>query len=206
MQEAKVSRRRIGSALLVLGIAASALGIAVTGAIFTDSESVGSNTINSGTIDIATSPASSVLTASAMAPGDRADGSVTVTNSGSLQLRYALQRSATDADSLGLRDVLRLRIGLQNGGGCDFPYYNTDGTVTTLSDDTQLYEGLGFTETAMNTVGDSAQGADGGDRTLDGATSETLCMSVVLPVAATGPQGAATTATFDFVAEQTANN
>lgn len=199
-------RRRIGSALLVLAIAASALAVAVTGAIFTDSASVGSNTLNTGTVDISTTPTSSVLTASAMAPGDRTNGSVLVTNAGSLQLRYAVQRSATNTDSKGLRDALRLRIGVQAGGACDFPYYNTDGTTTTLSDDTAVYEGLGFPGTATNTIGDVAQGSQTGDRTLNAGGAETLCMSVVLPLSATGPQAAATTATFDFAAEQTANN
>jgi hypothetical protein len=199
-------KRRIWSALIVLAIAASAVAVAVTGAIFTDSQSVGGNSLNSGSIDISTSPTSGVLTATAMAPGDRTNGTLAVTNGGTLQLRYAVQRSATNTDSKGLRDALRLRIGLQAGGSCDFPYYNTDGTTTTLSDDTALYEGLGFSGTATNTIGDVAQGAQSGDRTLNAAASETLCVSVVLPLAATGPQAAATTATFDFAAEQTANN
>jgi hypothetical protein len=199
-------RRRIGTALVVLAVAASALAVAVTGAIFTDTQSVAGNSLNTGTVDISTTPTSAVLTASTMAPGDRTNGSIVVNNAGSLQLRYALQRSATNTDSKGLRDALRLRIGLQSGGSCDFPYYNTDGTTTTLSDDTSLYEGLGFPGTATNTIGDVAQGSQTGDRTLNAGASETLCMSVVLPLSATGPQGAATTATFDFSAEQTANN
>ncbi len=204
--EQSEKRRRIGSALVVLAIAASALAVAVTGAIFTDSQSVGGNALNSGTIDISTTPTSGVLTASTMAPGDRTNGSLLVSNGGSLQLRYAVQRSATNVDTKGLRDALRLRVGLQSGGSCDFPYYNTDGTTTTMSDDTSLYEGLGFPGTATNTLGDVAQGSQSGDRTLSAGASDTLCMSVVLPLAATGPQGAATTATFDFAAEQTANN
>lgn len=203
----KDRRRRIGTALVVLAIAGAALAIAGTGAIFTDSQSVDANTFNTGNVDISTNPTTAVLTNSAMAPGDRTTGSIVVTNGGSLQLRYALQRSATNADSKALRDSLRLRIALKGGGSCDFPYYNTDGSTTTLSDDTSLYEGLGFPGTATNTIGDAAQGSQTGDRTLNAAASETLCMSVVLPsTAGNSLQNAATTATFDFVAEQTANN
>ena len=46
-----------------------------------------------------------------------------------------------------------------------------------------------------------------GDRTLAGATSETLCFQASLPVGTSNTfQGAATTATFTFSAEQTSNN
>jgi hypothetical protein len=56
-------------------------------------------------------------------------------------------------------------------------------------------------------VGDASQGSQAGDRSLDAATSEILCFRVSLP-SSTGNafQGATTTATFTFSAEQTANN
>lgn len=201
------ARRRVTASILVLLLAVASLAVGLSGAIFTDSQSVGGNTFTTGTIDISASPSSAILTASNMAPGDRSTGSVTVTNNGSLELRYAVQRSATNTDSKALRDVLRLRIGLRVGGSCDFPYYNADGTTTTLSDDTQLYEGLGFPASATNTVGDTTQGNQTGDRTLSASASEVLCMSVGLPTSAgNSVQNATTTATFDFVAEQTANN
>jgi spore coat-associated protein N len=206
-EETPGGRRRIASSLVVLAIAASALVIAATGAIFTDTESIAGNTFTTGTVDISTSPASALLTTSAMAPGDRVTNPLTVTNDGSLQLRYAIQRSATDADLKNLRGSLGLRVGVQAGGSCDFPYHNTDGSETTLTDDTELYGATGSTGTATNTVGDVAQGSQSGDRTLNGAASEVLCFAVVLPTSAGNTlQDATTTATFDFVAEQTANN
>ena len=55
-------------------------------------------------------------------------------------------------------------------------------------------------------VGDAAQGADPGDRAIATSSNETLCFFVELPLGSTGPQGASTTATFTFVAEQTVNN
>jgi predicted ribosomally synthesized peptide with SipW-like signal peptide len=207
MYEESGSRRRIASSLIVLAVAASALVIAATGAIFNETESVGGNTFTTGTVDISTSPTSALLTTTAMAPGDRVENPLTVTNDGSLQLRYAIQRSATD-DGKDLRGSLGLRIAVRGGGACDFPYHNTDGTETTLSDDTEIYgTATGLPGTATNTVGDAAQGGQSGDRTLDGAASEVLCFAVVLPLSAgNGLQDATTTATFDFVAEQTANN
>ena len=50
-------------------------------------------------------------------------------------------------------------------------------------------------------------GAQAGDRTLAGAASEVLCFQAALPSATTSTyQGATTTATFTFSAEQTQNN
>ncbi len=200
-------RRRLGAALVVFVLAISALVIGMTDALFTDSQSVGGNTFTTGTVDIAATPSSAVLTASTMAPGDRVENSLTVANDGSLELRYAIQRSATNADLKALRDALGLRIAVRGGGACNFPYYTTAGVVTSIGDDTEIYVGTGFPNAATNTVGDIAPGSQTGDRTLAAATNEVLCFSVVLPsTAGNSLQAASTTATFDFVAEQTANN
>jgi spore coat-associated protein N len=200
-------RRRMFSALVVCALAVSAITIAATGAIFTDSASVGPNTFTTGSVDISASPASAVVSASNMAPGDRSNGSITVSNAGSLQLRYAVQRSATNTDSKALRDALRMRVALRGiDGSCGFPYYNADGTTTTIGDDSELYEGLGFPATPTNTIGNVTQGFQSGDRPLNGGTNEVLCVSVALPSAVTGPQTATTDITLDFVAEQTTNN
>ncbi|HVL33823.1 MAG TPA: TasA family protein [Actinomycetota bacterium] len=198
---------RLATAILVVTLSLVAVTVTVTGAVFTDTGSVGSNTLTTGSVDISTSPASALVTASAMAPGDKSEASLTVSNSGSLQMRYAIQRSATNTDSKALREALRLRIALRGSSTCDFPYYSSSGTASTLTDDTQLYEGLGFPATPLNTVGDATTGEQTGDRTLAGAANEALCVSVVLPSSAgNSVQNATTTATFDFVAEQTANN
>lgn len=201
------SRRRIASSLIVLAIAASALVVAATGAIFTDTASVGSNTFTTGTIDLTTTPSTALLTASTMAPGDMVDEPLTVSNAGSLQLRYAVQASADDTDSKNLRGSLKMRVASQAGGSCDFPYYNTDGSTTTLTDDTQLYATTGLPTSATNIIGDTTQGSQAGDRTLNAGANEVLCFAVVLPTSAGNTvQDATTTATFSFVAEQTANN
>ncbi len=203
----KKEKRRFGAALVVLVLAVSALAIGMTDALFTDTQSVTGNTFTTGTVDISATPSSAVLTASTMAPGDRVENSLTVANDGSLELRYAIQRSATNADLKALRDSLGLRIAVRGGGACNFPYYTTAGSPTGIGDDTEIYAGTGFPNSPANTVGDVAQGSQTGDRTLAAATNEVLCFSVVLPLSAGNSlQSASTTATFDFVAEQTANN
>ena len=181
-------------------------GRVATQALFTDTQSVGANTFTAGTVDIASSPTSALLSLSAMAPGGEVNNPITITNSGTLQLRYAVQRLADNVDALGLRDELRLRVSTKGGAGCDFPYYNADGSVTTHTDDTQLYEGLNF-PAAADTVGSVVTGAQAGDRVLNASASEDLCFAVVMPSSVgNAHQGASTTATFDFVSEQTANN
>jgi hypothetical protein len=55
--------------------------------------------------------------------------------------------------------------------------------------------------------GDPSQGGQAGDRTLAGGANEDLCFAWSLPLASgNGYQGATTTTTFTFNAEQTANN
>jgi hypothetical protein len=202
-------RRRYGAAIAVFALALTAMVIGLTGAVFTDSESAGANTFTTGTIDISTAPASAILTAATMAPGDRVNNSLTVSNDGSLELRYAIQRSTVDGDAKALGAALKLRIAEEGGDGvCNFPYYDVAGTPSlSIGDDTQIYEGTGFPASATNTVGDIAPGSQSGDRTLSAAADEELCFSVALPLAAGDLlQDATTTATFDFVAEQTVNN
>lgn len=187
-------------ALLVLA-AVAILAVGFSGAVFTSQTTVGSNTFNTGTLSLSTSPTSAIWTAvTAGAPGDRVTGSLTVTG-GSMPLRYSITGSNTNAT---LAAAMNLRIGLQAGGSCDFPYFNTDGTTTTVTDDTQLFSG------ALNTaalVGSSTQGSQAGDRTLAASGSEVLCFSAVLPLSAGNTlQTLSNTVTFTFDAEQTANN
>lgn len=195
-------RRLVVAAVLALG-AVTGLVAMPTLALFTDSQDVGSNSFTTGTVDISASPASSVVTFSNMAPGDRATGSTTLSNAGSLGLRYAMTTSTTNTDGKNLAGTLKARVAVRAGVGCDFPYYNSDGTTTVLTDDTQLYEGI----LSSAAFGNTAQGGQAGDRTLAASGSEVLCVSVVLPSSAGNSlQNATTTATFTFAAEQTANN
>ena len=132
-----------------------------------------------------------------MAPGDSVTNSLVVSNSGSLEFRYAISSSATNADALALKDALVLTIKTID--------VTTPGTPCDDFDGTQLYTG-DLDSTAGLLVGDATQGADTGDRVLAASANETLCFRVELLLAATGPEGASTTATFTFDAEQTVNN
>ena len=193
--------RKLATTIAVLALFVGMISVTVL-ALFTDTDPVGSNSFNTGTVILTTSPTSAIWTAvSDAAPGDTATGTLTVTNGGTLSLRYAVTGSNTDAT---LAAGMNLRIGLKGGAGCDFPYHNADGTTTTLTDDTQLFAGT------LNTaalIGSTAQGNQAGDRTLAASATEDLCFAVVLPLSASNTlQGLSNTTTFTFESEQTKNN
>lgn len=183
---------------LAFGLSLATVAVVVTGAIFTDSASVGSNTFSTGTVDITTSPTTALISFSGMAPGDTTTQSLSVSNAGTLALRYAVSSTATNTDAKALKDQLTLTLKTID--------VTTPATPCNEFDGTQLYTG-DVDSTAGKLVGDSAQGSQAGDRALSASTSETLCFRVTLP-STTGNtfQNATTTATFTFDAEQTANN
>jgi predicted ribosomally synthesized peptide with SipW-like signal peptide len=179
--------RRTGLLLLLAASAALTLGAgASTLAIFTDSANA-SAAFSTGTVDLTGAPAT-VFTATGIYPGDSGSQTVTVTNGGTGSLRYAMSTGATNADGLGLAAQLQLTITAGTCPGAGGPLYGQAALGS-----------AGF--------GNAAQGAQAGDRMLAGAASEELCFAWSLP-ATTGDafQGAASTATFTFAAEQTANN
>lgn len=187
------ARRRV---LLLLAVALGAVSISATSfslGFWTDQATVGGNTFTAGTIDISTSPASAVIGLSPMMPGDTVNGTLTVNNAGTAQLRYALSSSSTNADAKALRDGITLTIKLRDVAA----------NACTDFDGTSLYTGT----LAAAAFGSNVVGPQAGDRTLAGAASEKLCLRATLPdTAANSYQGGTTTTTFTFDAEQTANN
>ena len=181
--------RRLG--LLLVLLAAATVGAASFSlAIFTSTAAVGANAFTSGTIVLGTNPATALLTTGAMMPGDTVSGSLVVSNTGTGQLRYAMTSSSTNTDTKGLMNQITLTV-------------KTLGTSCAAFDGTTIYSGT----LASAAFGNPAQGAQAGDRTVNAASSETLCFAANLPLATGNAfQGATTTATFTFNAEQTANN
>ena len=184
--EQRKRRRRRGLIVLLLGLSLASLGAgAFSLAIFTDT-AASSGSFTTGTVDLTTNP-STLFTVTAMMPGDTGSATLTVGNNGTGQLRYAMSTAATNADGKSLRDQLTLTI---KAGACP-------------GAGAALYSGA----LSAAAIGSNAQGANAGDRTLNAGTSEQLCFAWSLPLATGNAyQGAATTATFTFDAEQTANN
>lgn len=192
------SRRRLSvlllGALVAFGVASGSSSLA----LFTDQETV-TGTFSSGSIVLDDVKIDALtLTTTAMMPGDSVTDDVVVENDGSAELRYSMTTASTNTDLKALRDVLSLTIKTIDVTTPASPCDNFDGATT-------LYNGvLGASSAAF---GDPTQGAQAGDRTLAAAGSETLCFRVTLPSTANNSyQGASTTTTFTFDAEQTANN
>jgi hypothetical protein len=187
--------RKIAATLAIVGVLA---GFGAFGAlsIFTSTASVPANAFTTGTVDISTSPDTALVTYSNMAPGDVVTAPLTVTNGGTLDLRYAMTTSADNPDSKGLRDQLVLTIKTIDVTTPVTPCDDFDGTEL-------LYTGA----LSGGVIGDPAQHAQGGDRPLADGANEVLCFKVELPSDTDDDyQGATTTATFTFDAEQTVNN
>jgi predicted ribosomally synthesized peptide with SipW-like signal peptide len=183
----------LGAAAVVATIGASAVSLA----LFTSTAVVPGNTFSTGTVQIGTSPTSALVTYSNMAPGDQVTAPITVSNTGSLDLRYAITSVATNVDSKGLKDqlVLTIKSGVTT---CDNGNWAADGTTVYTGD-------LDSSTGAL--VGDVTPGSQGGDRTVAAGGNEVLCFNVGLPISTGNAfQGATTTATFTFSAEQTKNN
>ena len=161
-------------------------------AVFTDQEVNAANTFTTGSVSIDDAPDSAFLTFANMMPGESTIQPLTITNGGATEFRYAMSTGADNADAKNLRDQLSLTIRLKTANPCS----SEDGVV--ISGPSVLSGGA---------IGSAVQGADPGDRVLAGSASEVLCFKAELPLSTDNTyMNAATTATFTFDAEQTANN
>ena len=174
------------------------LGVDASSAFFSDTETQNS-AFGSGTIDLDPAKVDAlVLGSSNMMPGDSITDDVVVENDGTAQLRYSMATSSTNADGKNLRSQLLLTVKTIDVTTPGTPCNDFDGSSTLIN------------AVALGTpaaFGSAAAGAQAGDRNVGAASNETLCFRVTLP-SSTGNayQGAATTTTFTFDAEQTVNN
>jgi hypothetical protein len=187
--EPTTQRRRRRRGLLVFLLVGSSVATFGAGlmslALFTDSDA-STGGFTTGTIDIASTP-TALFSVTAMMPGDSQSASLDVANNGTAELRYALTSSSTNTDLKDLRSQLQLTV---KEGACP-------------SVGTTVYSGV-LDSAAW---GSTTAGFQAGDRVLAASTSEDFCFTVSLPSGTLNPfQGATTTTTFTFSAEQTANN
>ena len=184
--------------LAALGVSVLGLTTVVTGAFFTDQQDVTGNVFTTGSVDLSATPATAVVTATNIAPGDTITAPLTVNNAGTLAYRYSLLSTVTaSTPDLAAQLDFTVKVGVTTCTTAGFP---ATGTVLYGPSD------LGST-TGTKVFGDAATGAQTGDRTLSASSSEVLCLQVSLP-SSTGNtyQTKTTTATLRFDAEQTVNN
>jgi hypothetical protein len=192
-----VHKKLLALGLTTVAAGSVAIGTMFSGAVFTDTQTNNNSTFTVGTIALdPTKIAALNLTTSALMPGDATTGLVEVKNIGSAQLRYAVSQTSTNPDTKGLYSQLTITV----------KNHDTTGNTCSAFDGTSLYA-AGTLTASSNLVGDPTQGAQTGDRTLAASASDYLCIRVSLPLSATNSiQGATTTTTFSFAAEQTSNN
>jgi Camelysin metallo-endopeptidase len=183
---ARRSKRRRALFAVLLGASFATLGAgAMSLAIFTDSDAY-NGTWTSGTIILGVT-STTAFTAADILPGDTGNKTVQVNNTGTGALRYAMTSTADNTDGKNLRSQLTLTI---SPGTCAAP-------------GAPIYSG------PLNgaSLGNVAQGAQTGDRNVASGGTDNLCFAWAFDIAAGNPyQAATTTATFNFAAEQTANN
>jgi hypothetical protein len=188
-------RGRLFRSLLILGVAVTAATVLLVSAVFTDTQDVTDNTFTTGEVDISVTPATAAIGMTGMMPGDEVTAPLTVTNAGTVELRYAVTSTTTE-DVLAAELDLTIKSGVAT---CTNAGFDTDGDPVYGPDVLGSVAGTSI-------IGDPTQGAQAGDRVLAAAADEVLCFNVLLPDAATAGAGLTTTATFTFDAEQTANN
>jgi hypothetical protein len=188
-------RRRLLRSLLILGVAVTAATILLVSAVFTDTQDVTDNTFTTGEVDISVSPATAAIGMTGMVPGDQVTAPLTVTNAGTVELRYAVTSTTTE-DVLAAELDLTVKVGVTTCTNAGFVIDGTDVYPT----------GILGSVAGTPIFGNPAQGAHTGDRVLAAAANEVLCFNVLLPATATAGAGLTTTATFTFDAEQTTNN
>jgi predicted ribosomally synthesized peptide with SipW-like signal peptide len=195
--EGRRRRRLIALFIGTLGIVSLGAG-QLSLAVFTDQETV-TGTFSSGSVILDDVKIDALtLSTAGMVPGDTVTDDVVVENDGSVQLRYAVSTTSTNPDTKALRDVLTLTIKTIDVTTPGTPCDDFDGT-SVLAATVLGASGASF--------GNPAVGAQAGDRMLAATANETLCFRVTLPFATGNAyQGATTTTTFTFDAEQTANN
>jgi len=178
--------------LLVAGILAT-FGLAAS-ALFTSQATVTDNAFTTGSLVLTASPTSAAITFSNMAPGDQVTAPITLTNSGTLDLRYAMQGAATNTDSknLAAQLVLSIKSGVSQ---CSNAGFGGSGT--------SIYSG----PLSTGAFGNPATGQQAGDRLLSAGANEVLCFNASLPLdTGNAFQNSTTTTTFTFSGEQTQNN
>jgi spore coat-associated protein N len=192
-----VRGRRLLGVLLVLLWLFTGERVVLASALFNKTGSVGANTFVGGTVDLSASPATALLTLAQMGPGDVLTAPVTVTNTGGVQLRYAITSTTSENPLAGQLD-LYVKSGVTTCTTAGF-----GGSGTTIYNDTSH---LGST-TGVNLAGNPSQGAQAGDRVLNAGANETLCFQVSMPTTIANTYHSITdTVTFTFAAEQTPNN
>jgi spore coat-associated protein N len=168
-------------------------------ALFTASAGAPEQRLSTGTLGVGvTGPAggSATISFASAHPGASVVQPLSVSNDGSLDMRYAVSSQAVSG-SAPLAEALRwtVRSGVTD---CSAAGFEASGT--------QLFDGVLATSTKTAKIGDPVQGAQVGDREIAAGAVDGLCSRVTLPTtAASNLQGLSVAVTLSYDAEQQRN-
>jgi hypothetical protein len=184
---ARRTKRRRALVLVLVGASLATLGAGTMSlAVFTDTDAAG-GAWTTGSIVLGVQP-NTTFGADDILPGDTGEQDITVSNTGTGRLRYALDVDAAlsdDTDGLAAQMTLEIFAG------------------TCAAKGASLYTGSLWGAA----LGDAAQGADTGDREVAAGDTDALCFAWELPLTTDNDfQAASTQVAFTFEGEQTKNN
>jgi spore coat-associated protein N len=189
------SLRALGAITLVL-----ALAVLLDGTALAQFGSLPLAGFTRGSVSLTATPDDNNFRLSgAFAPGDYAVRGITVTNSGSLALRYAVTSISADD---GLASRLNLTVWKEDAEGD-----TGDGCGQQPPAITLYGPGDPGSPVGIRLIGDPAQGFQDGDRTLPAGASEKLCFMLAMPLSAGNTrQSSKASPEFRFDAEQVDGN
>lgn len=189
-------------AVAVAGMSVTGLAALSSSALLTGTRTTPSATVASGSLRATTSEGAAAgqwLGAVSLAPGASTYQALTVTNTGTIPLRYAVEVESTDTV---LAPLLPLEVVLvTTAASCDAAAFTGSPTlVSTLGATLGSADGV----TPVDLIGATTSGQDTGDRSLGVSDAETLCLRATVPPGlrlGRAAVGRTASATFTLVSE-----
>jgi spore coat-associated protein N len=158
---------------ILLSLAAvGAISVAAIGGTFAnftaDPTSISSNAFASGTLTMSSSSNSAIFSSAAMKIGDTANGSITITNTGTLAGAYTLQGSLVSGSSASLASQLHLTVYKDVDGGTAIYNNSLGGFSASLG----TFAASGGAHTFYFHVSLPSTGTDAGDNFLQGLSAD----------------------------------
>jgi spore coat-associated protein N len=159
---------------ILLSLAAvGAISVAAIGGTFANftsaPTSISSNAFASGTLTMSSSSNSAIFSSAAMKIGDTANGSITITNTGTLAGAYTLQGSLVSGSSAALASQLHLTI-YKDTDNSGTPVYN--GSLGGFSASLGTFAATNGAHTFYFHVSLPSTGTDAGDNVLQGLSAD----------------------------------
>ena len=196
--------RIAAASIALIGLSGGALTSMTSGAVFTDSRAVSPTTVTTGTVALSLGASTiATLGSTANAPGDSHYALISVSNTGTLAVRYSATVIWSTANLLTRAMLFSVIEVATASSPCDDTLSWTsapDGT-NVLAADVKVSTG-----TSAPLFGSTAAGQQAGDRPVDADGIEHLCVRELEPSTYSTNTALTASVSLRFDAEQSANN